>query len=92
MTGSQREGPGFGRVRRTLRRIRLQRGGAATPILIRKASTTPEAALAMRGLLVLSLAPFTLRPRRTIACHHRKLLTCRSSTAIDWFSVYTCSC
>jgi len=55
MTGSKREGPGFGRVRRTLRRIRLQRGGAATPILIRKASTTPEAALAMRGLLVLVL-------------------------------------
>jgi len=55
MTQSEREGPGFGKVRRTLRRIRLQRGGAATPILIWKAATPPEAALAMRALLVLLL-------------------------------------
>jgi voltage-gated potassium channel len=55
MTRSEREGPGFGKVRRTLRRIRLQRGGAATPILIWKAATPPEAALAMRALLVLLL-------------------------------------
>jgi voltage-gated potassium channel len=55
MTQSGREGPGFGKVRRTLRRIRLQRGGAATPILIWKAATPPEAALAMRALLVLLL-------------------------------------
>jgi voltage-gated potassium channel len=49
------DGPGFGKVRRTLRRIRLQRGGSGTPILIRKSSTAPEVALAMRGLLVLLL-------------------------------------
>jgi voltage-gated potassium channel len=49
------EGPGFGKVRRTLRRIRLQRGGASAPILIRKSSTPPEVALAARALLVLVL-------------------------------------
>ena len=55
MTEREDDGPGFGKVRRTLRRIRLQRGGSATPILIRKSSTPPEVALAMRGLLVLLL-------------------------------------
>ncbi len=55
MTEREHDGPGFGKVRRTLRRIRLQRGGSATPILIRKSSTPPEVALAMRGLLVLLL-------------------------------------
>jgi len=55
VTEREDDGPGFDRVRRTLRRIRLQRGGSATPILIRKSSTPPEAALAMRGLLVLLL-------------------------------------
>jgi voltage-gated potassium channel len=38
-----------------LRRIRLQRGGAGAPILIRKSGTPPEVALLMRGLLVLLL-------------------------------------
>jgi len=55
VTEREDDGPGFGKVRRTLRRIRLQRGGSATPILIRKSSTPPEVALAMRGLLVLLL-------------------------------------
>ena len=55
MANREYDDPGFGKVRRTLRRIRLQRGGSATPILIRKASTPPEVALAARALLVLLL-------------------------------------
>lgn len=55
MTGREAAGAGFGKVRRMLRRIRLQRGGATGPILIRRSATTPEMALAMRGLLVLAL-------------------------------------
>jgi len=49
------DGPGFAMVRRTLRRIRLQRGGGRAPILFRKSATPPEAALAMRAALVLLL-------------------------------------
>lgn len=45
----------FGRVRRILRRLRLQRGGAATPILIRRAAAPPEVSLAARALLVVIL-------------------------------------
>lgn len=55
MADRAEEGPGFGKVRRTLRRIRLQRGSASAPILIRKSSTPPEVALAARALLVLVL-------------------------------------
>jgi voltage-gated potassium channel len=45
----------FGRMRRTLRRLRLERGGAGSPILIRKAAAPPEATLAARAGLVLLL-------------------------------------
>jgi len=45
----------FGRVRRTLRRLRSQRGGGAAPILIRRQVTSPEVALALRAGLVLLL-------------------------------------
>ncbi len=55
MGNRSEQGRGFGKVRRTLRRIRLQRGGSGTPILIRKSSTPPEVALAARALLVLLL-------------------------------------
>ena len=55
MTGADRSATGFGKVRRTLRRIRLQRGGGAAPILLRKAAAPPEVTLAMRALLVLVL-------------------------------------
>lgn len=56
MSKREENGPGFGKVRRTLRRIRLQRGGGSSaPILIRKSSTPPEVALGMRALLVLAL-------------------------------------
>jgi voltage-gated potassium channel len=51
----------FGRMRRTLRRLRLERGGA-TPILVRKAAAPPEAMLLARAGLVLLLvaAVFTV--------------------------------
>ena len=56
----------FGGVRRRLRRLRSERGGATAPILILKTSTSPEVALALRAgavlLLVLSLLS---RDRRT---------------------------
>lgn len=55
MSPTRREDPGFGKVRRTLRRIRLERGGRAAPILFRKSAAPPEAALAMRALLVFVL-------------------------------------
>jgi len=45
----------FGRVRRTLRRLRSQRGGGAAPILIRRQATSPEVALGLRAGLVLLL-------------------------------------
>jgi voltage-gated potassium channel len=45
----------FGRMRRTLRRLRLERGGPGTPILIRKSAAPPEATLAARAGLVLLL-------------------------------------
>jgi len=45
----------FGRVRRTLRRLRTQRGGGAAPILIRRQAASPEVALALRAGLVLLL-------------------------------------
>jgi len=45
----------FGRVRRTLRRLRLQRGGAAAPILIRRSAAPPEVILALRAGVVLLL-------------------------------------
>jgi voltage-gated potassium channel len=45
----------FGRVRRTLRRLRSQRGGGAAPILIRRQVTSPEVALGLRAGLVLLL-------------------------------------
>jgi voltage-gated potassium channel len=53
----------FGRMRRTMRRLRLERdGGAHAPILIRRQATPPEVALAMRAGLVLLLlaAVFTV--------------------------------
>ena len=45
----------FGRMRRTLRRLRLERGGAATPILFQRAAAPPELTLLMRAGLVLLL-------------------------------------
>ena len=52
----------FGRVRRTLRRLRSQRGGGGAPILIRRQATSPEVSLALRAGLVLLLlgAVFTV--------------------------------
>lgn len=52
----------FGHVRRTLRRIRSERGGPHAPILIRHRATTPEVALAFRAMLVVLLlaAVFTV--------------------------------
>jgi voltage-gated potassium channel len=52
----------FGRVRRTLRRIRSEHGGAHAPILIRRQGTSPEVSLAVRAGLVLLLlaAVFTV--------------------------------
>jgi voltage-gated potassium channel len=52
----------FGHVRRTLRRIRSQRGGIHAPILIRRQAAPPEVALAVRAGLVLLLlaAVFTV--------------------------------
>ena len=49
-------------VRRTLRRLRSQRGGAAASILIQRQVTSPEVSLAMRvGLVLLLLtAVFTV--------------------------------
>ena len=45
----------FGRVRRTLRRLRLERGGASAPILIRRSPAPPEVILAVRAAVVLLL-------------------------------------
>jgi voltage-gated potassium channel len=45
----------FGHVRRTLRRIRSERGGAQSPILILRQVTSPEMALVFRATLVLLL-------------------------------------
>ena len=45
----------FGRVRRTLRRLRLERGGAAASILIRRSPAPPEVILAARAAVVLLL-------------------------------------
>jgi len=45
----------FGRMRRTLRRLRLERGGQAAPILVRKSAAPPEVTLLMRAGLVLLL-------------------------------------
>ncbi len=53
----------FGGMRRTLRRLRLERGGPATaPILVRKSAAPPEAMLLARAGLVLLLiaAVFTV--------------------------------
>ena len=58
----QRDPMVYGRVRRTLHRIRSQRGGAASPILIQRQPAAPEVLLAMRlGLVLLLLtAVFTV--------------------------------
>jgi len=53
--GDQRDPMVYGRVRRTLRRLRSQRGGAAAPILIQRQAASPEVLLAMRLGLVLLL-------------------------------------
>ena len=45
----------FGHVRRTLRRIRSERGGAQSPILILRQVTSPEVSLVFRAMLVLLL-------------------------------------
>jgi voltage-gated potassium channel len=45
----------FGRMRRTLRRLRLERGGAATPILFQRAAAPPEVTLLARAGVVLLL-------------------------------------
>jgi voltage-gated potassium channel len=46
----------FGRIRRTLRRLRLERGGAtSTPILVQKAAAPPEVTLLVRAAIVLLL-------------------------------------
>jgi voltage-gated potassium channel len=45
----------FGRMRRTLRRLRLERGGASTPILFQRAAAPPELTLLMRAGVVLLL-------------------------------------
>jgi len=45
----------FGRVRRMLHRVRLEKGGASAPILVRKTPASPEAMLLMRAGLVLLL-------------------------------------
>jgi len=60
--GRHREPMVFGHVRRTLRRIRSERGGAHAPILVRRQATPPEVALALRAGLVLLLlaAVFTV--------------------------------
>jgi voltage-gated potassium channel len=60
--GDQRDPMVYGRVRRTLRRLRSQRGGAAAPILIQRQAASPEVLLAMRlGLVLLLLtAVFTV--------------------------------
>ncbi len=60
--GKRREPMVFGHVRRTLRRIRSERGGAHAPILIRRQAAAPEVTLAVRALLVLLLlaAVFTV--------------------------------
>jgi voltage-gated potassium channel len=52
----------FGRMRRTLRRLRAERGGIAAPILIRRQPAPPEVLLAVRACLVLLLlaAVFTV--------------------------------
>jgi len=52
----------FRGMRQTLDRLRLERGAAATPILVRRAPRSPEAMLLMRValVLVLILAVFTV--------------------------------
>ena len=45
----------FGRVRRTMRRIRPERGESAPPILIRRAAPTPEVTLLVRAGVVMLL-------------------------------------
>ena len=52
----------FRGVRESLGRLRLERGAAATPILVRRPARSPEATLLMRVLLVavLILAVFTV--------------------------------
>ncbi len=45
----------FGRVRRTLRRLRRERGASGAPILVRRSPASPEALLAARAGLVLLL-------------------------------------
>jgi voltage-gated potassium channel len=52
----------FGRMRRALRRLRIERGGGHTPILIQKAAAPPEVTLLLRAGLVLLLfaAVFTV--------------------------------
>ena len=53
----QKEPMVFGRMRRTLRRLRLERGGASTPILFQRAAAPPEVTLLMRaGLVLLMMA------------------------------------
>jgi voltage-gated potassium channel len=61
-TGQPQEPMLFGRMRRTLRRLRLERGGSAAPILFRKAAAPPEVTLLLRAGLVLLLigAVFTV--------------------------------
>jgi len=58
----QRDPMVYGRVRRTLHRLRSQRGGTASPILIQRQPAAPEVLLAMRlGLVLLLLtAVFTV--------------------------------
>jgi|OpeIllAssembly_1097287.scaffolds.fasta_scaffold12346_1 voltage-gated potassium channel len=60
--GKHKEPMVFGHVRRTLRRIRSERGGAHAPILIRRQAAPPEVLLAVRAGLVLLLlaAVFTV--------------------------------
>ena len=45
----------FGRMRRTLRRLRLERGSAASPILFQRAAAPPEVTLLVRAGVVLLL-------------------------------------
>jgi voltage-gated potassium channel len=45
----------FGRVRRTMRRIRAERGESAPPILIRRAAAPPEVTLLVRAGVVMLL-------------------------------------
>src|SRR5512137_2261459 len=51
----QRKPMVFGRMRRTLRRLRLERGSAAAPILFQRAAAPPEVTLLVRAGVVLLL-------------------------------------